>query len=273
MKSTLPARRRPDLEFDNPIESIVLDVVFNDRRWAVIGMYNPPSVKDDISNSLCVKSLDKITSMFDNTILLGDLNFDLNDPQKGKTLSDICDIFDLTNMIKSETCVTKFGKPSLVDVLLTNQPQYLFNSFNFDCGLSDCHNMIGILVKGKAPFVPNEKVQYRSFKDFNEADFNADVQNIPFHISYVFDDPDDVYWAHEYLLKEVIDEHVPMKERRSKTNKPPFMNCELRRAVYAKRMLRNKYRKCRSPENWENYRKQRNLVTKLKRQSLRVYFF
>ena len=94
-----------------------------------------------------------------------------------------------------------------------------------------------------------------------------------FHISYVFDDPDDVYWAHEYLFKEVIDEHVPMKERRSKTNKPPFMNCELRRAVYAKRMLRNKYRKCRSPGNWENYRKQRNLVTKLKRQSLRVYFF
>ena len=152
-------------------------------------------------------------------------------------------------------------------------PQYLFNSFNFDFGLSDCHNMIGILVKGKAPFVSNEKVQYRIFRYFNEADFNAEVQNIPFHIFYVFDDPDDEYWANEYLFKEVIDEHVPMKERRSKTNKPPFMNCELRRAVYAKRMFRNKYLKSRSPSNWENYRKQRNLVTKLKKQSLRVYFF
>ena len=236
-------------------------------------MYNPPSVKNETFNTLCVKSFDRITSMFDNSILIGDLNFDLNDPQKGKTLIDICDIFDLTNMIKSDTCFTKYGKPSLVDVLLTNQPQYLFNSFNFDCGLSDCHNMIGILVKGKAPFVPNEKVQYRSFKNFDEKDFNADVQNIPFHISYVFDDPDDVYWAHEYLFKEVVDQHAPMKERRSKTNKPPFMNCELRRAVYVKRMLRNKYMKCRSPSNWENYRKQRNLVTKLKRQSLRGYFF
>ena len=180
VKSTLPARRRPDLEFDNPIESIVLDVVFNDRRWAVIGMYNPPSVKDDIFNSLCVKSLDKITSMFDNTILLGDLNFDLSDPQKGKPLVIYVTFLISLIWIKSETCFTKIGKPSLVDVLLTNQPQCLFNSFNFDCGLSDCHNMIGILVKGKAPFVPNEKVQYRSFKDFNEADFNADVQNIPF---------------------------------------------------------------------------------------------
>ena len=92
-------------------------------------------------------------------------------------------------------------------------------------------------------------------------------------MSYVFDDPDDVYWAHEYLLKEIIDEHVPVKERRCRPNKPPFMNSDLRKAIYTKRMLRNKYIKCRSPRNWDNYRKQRNLVTKLKRQSLRCYFF
>ena len=51
------------------------------------------------------------------------------------------------------------------------------------------------------------------------------------------------------------------------------MNSELRSAIYKKRMLRNKYFKCRSSQNWEKYRKQRNYVTKLKRQSLRVYFF
>ena len=43
VKSTLPARGRPDVEFENPLESFVLlDVTFNDRRWAVIGMYSPP---------------------------------------------------------------------------------------------------------------------------------------------------------------------------------------------------------------------------------------
>ena len=119
VKSTLPARRRPDLEFENPIESIVLDIVFNDRRWAVIGMYNPPSVKNETFNTLCVKSFDRITSMFDNSILIGDLNFDLNDPQKGKTLIDICDIFDLTNMIKSDTCFTKNGRRCEVELKFT----------------------------------------------------------------------------------------------------------------------------------------------------------
>ena len=49
------------------------------------------------------------------------------------------------------------------------------------------------------------------------------------------------------------------------------MNGELRRAVYKKHMLFNKYKKCRTSLNWNNYRKQRNLVTKTKKQSMRVY--
>ncbi|KAK3097542.1 hypothetical protein FSP39_010594 [Pinctada imbricata] len=273
VKSTLPARRRQDLEFSAPFESLVLDLVINDRKWAIIGVYRPPSVSDDIFNTLFVKHLDKITTMFDHFMIVGDLNYNLLDQQKGKPLLDLCDVFDLTNVIKSETCFTKIGKPSLVDVLLSNQPQYLFSPINFDCGLSDYHNLIGILVKGKTPFLAKEKVQYRSFKNFNESDFNQDVNFIPFHVAYVFDDPDDVYWAHETLLKDVVDDHIPVKERRNKTNKPAFMNCEPRRAIYKKRMLRKSYFTCKSSKNWEKYRKQRNFVTRLKRHSLRVYFF
>ena len=51
------------------------------------------------------------------------------------------------------------------------------------------------------------------------------------------------------------------------------MNGELWRAVYKKHMLFNKYKKCRTSLNWDNYRKQRNLVTKPKKQSMRVYFY
>ena len=51
------------------------------------------------------------------------------------------------------------------------------------------------------------------------------------------------------------------------------MNGDLKRAVYKKRMFFNKYKKCKSSINWENYRLQRNRVTKLKKTSMRVYFF
>ena len=51
------------------------------------------------------------------------------------------------------------------------------------------------------------------------------------------------------------------------------MNSELRRAIYKKKMLFNKHKKYKGKSNWENYRKQRNNVTKLRKQSSKLYFF
>ena len=58
-----------------------------------------------------------------------------------------------------------------------------------------------------------------------------------------------------------------------KSKKPAFMNGELRRAIYKKHMLFNKFKKCKTSLTWDNYRKQRNLVTKIKKKSMRIYFF
>ena len=103
--------------------------------------------------------------------------------------------------------------PSLVDVVLTNKSQYCFNPINFGCGISDWHNMIGVLVKGTAPKVEKHKINYRSYKNFDEKHFNDDISQVPFHAAYVFDDVDDIYWAHEWLLNDVINLHAPVKER------------------------------------------------------------
>ena len=163
--------------------------------------------------------------------------------------------------------------PSLVDVVLTNKSQFCFNPINFGCGISDWHNMIGVLVKGAAPKVEKQKIKYRSYKNFDEKCFNDDINQVPFHVAHVFEDVDDIYWAHEWLLNDVINQHAPIKERISKPKKPAFINGDLRRAVFKKKMLFNKYKKCPSGLNWDNYRKQRNAVTKLKKQSMRHYFF
>lgn len=51
------------------------------------------------------------------------------------------------------------------------------------------------------------------------------------------------------------------------------MNSELQRAIYKKKMLHKKYIKYKGKQSWENYRKQRNFVTKLRKQSIKLYFF
>jgi hypothetical protein len=51
------------------------------------------------------------------------------------------------------------------------------------------------------------------------------------------------------------------------------MNSELRGAIYRKHMLYNQYTKQRNAKTWEKFRQQRNLVTKLKKKSMKKLFF
>ena len=80
------------------------------------------------------------------------------------------------------------------------------------------------------------------------------------------------YWAHERLFIEVLDEHIPVKQKYRRKNNAPFMNSELRKAINYKRTLWRKYQKYRNDKNWSKYSKQRNKVTKLKFESIRLYF-
>jgi hypothetical protein len=50
------------------------------------------------------------------------------------------------------------------------------------------------------------------------------------------------------------------------------MNSELRGAIYRKHMLYTQYTKQRNAKTWEKFRQQRNLVTKLKKKSMKNYF-
>ena len=127
--------------------------------------------------------------------------------------------------------------------------------------------------KGAAPPPAKRKIKCRTYKHFDEEAFNDAVGVIPFHVAYVFEDINDIYWAHECLLKDVLDEHASVREKTVRTKQCPFMNSRFRKAAFKKAQLFNKYNKWRTPANWERYRKQRNLKSKLKRQSVRSYFY
>jgi hypothetical protein len=45
------------------------------------------------------KTFDKISVKYDNVILIGDLNYNVLDEDKGTPLTTMCDIFDYTNLV------------------------------------------------------------------------------------------------------------------------------------------------------------------------------
>jgi hypothetical protein len=114
----------------------------------------------------------------ENILVLDDLNFDMLDNQKCTTLNDMCDVFNLSQLVSKETCFMKGFTPSLVDVILTNQKNLCFNVLNIPTGVSDCHNLISVTVKTHVNRPKQEYIKYRSYKNFDVTNFNEDISKI-----------------------------------------------------------------------------------------------
>ena len=55
-----------------------------------------------------------------------------------------------------------------------------------------------------------------------------------------------MYSDFEEAFIQTVDKHAPVKQRKPCQNPAPFINKELRKAVYKKRQLHNKYNKCKT---------------------------
>ena len=194
------------------------------------------------------------------------------DDTKNVPLENMKDVFDLTNMVKKPTCHTNIGKPSLVDVILTNKPSACGKICNFPCGISDVHNCISVQLDISVKSSDTRWRNCRSFKNYNHEDFISDLQEIDFNFISPERDVNTVYGEFSNNILDVMNKHAPFKKRKIRDKQVPYFNTNLRKAIYRKKMLHHKYQKVPNSTNWENYRVQRNLVNKIKRKSINDYF-
>ena len=87
--------------------------------------------------------------------------------------------------------------------LFDNRPKRFVDVLNVDIGTSDFHNYVCVASRAFAPRQIRRKITYRSMKNFREDAFRADIENIPFHVSHVFDDMYDIYCAHTEMYRSV----------------------------------------------------------------------
>jgi hypothetical protein len=138
---------------------------------------------------------------------------------------------------------------------------------NFYTGISDVHNMIYTVLRGQLQPFKRRTRNFRSYKSLVKDDFLNDLSTVPFHICEIFDDIDDVYGTFNDLAMSVIDEHIPTKSKQTRKHEVPY-----RKARNLKAMYYHRFRKCKTSQNWEKYRKQRNLCVKIKNKSIKQYF-
>ena len=267
IRADLPHRRLVNIEgHTDGIECLCIEITIGKAKTVLTCLYKHPKVKHEIFANYFTNISDELLKSYDDFVFLGDLNCC---PTKSNTVKGICDTYGLTNLIKDPTC-HKGPSPTLLDVILVNNPRKYSGVFNVPCELSDVHNIIGAATRRFAPLLKPHTVYYRSYKNFNDEYFLNDISMSPFHVADIFDDVD-VAWFTSALITNVIDNHAPVRSKTLKKQSVPYMNGALRKAIYARNMARNKFKKFGN-SYWELNRKHRNNVVAIRKRSLSNYF-
>ena len=119
-------------------EGFYTEINLTKKKWLLCGRPNPH--RNNIGNQLdsLSKNLALYSSAYGNYAAIGDFNKEA----VSKEMSGFCDIFDLTSLIKEQTCYKNPDSPSCIDLILKNKLLSFQNSGVAETGLSDFHRMI-----------------------------------------------------------------------------------------------------------------------------------
>ena len=210
--------------------------------------------------SLFQEIIDKIDSENSELYLLGDLNCDLlsHSPNVNtRELLDICDIYNLTQLITEPTRVTNISQ-SLIHLCKTNTPDKITASGVQSLGISD-HSLVYLVRKSTwQEKTVNSFVHKRQFKYFNENEFSSKLSKIDWNETCASGDPN-VMWS-KWLLNftQVLDRRAPLKKKRLNKKRSPWITYNVVQKMRYRDNLKRQYDVTRNDVLWKLYKNARN---------------
>ena len=132
--------------------------------------------------------------------------------------------------------------------------------------------MVITSLKTKLVRLKPKTITYRNYKKFNSETFLMDIQNASFICNT--GDANVNYNNLVNTFHEIVNKYAPIKHKIVRGNQAPFMNRDLRKAIYNRSRLKNNLNKNPTKENsknYKNYKKQRNLCVTLRRKAIKSY--
>ncbi len=111
---------RRELHNDAMIETLAVEVVFNDEKWLVCSIYKQPKVKDGNLVRILSSLLDTFSADYTKFILVGDINVDVRQTKRHCLSDDVFEVNGVKNIVSSPTCFKNRTSPSTIDLVITN---------------------------------------------------------------------------------------------------------------------------------------------------------
>ena len=180
---------------------------------------------------------------------MGDLNCDLQ--SKGNVnliaLLNITDIYGLEQLINEPTRITPTTS-TLIDLIFTNRPENVYWSGVSHIAISD-HSLVYAYRKISIPTFSKgiNLITYRQFKHFNSVNFYADILAQTWDSIKQLYDPNDMWKRWKELFLNVCEKHAPIKTKRTRDSKSPWITAILKKRMNFRDRLKRKAIKTKDP--------------------------
>lgn len=129
---------------------------------------------------------------------------------------------------------------STIDLAIVNNPPKVSNSGVLDLSIAD-HKMIFVTYKMKTKSPGFSIKRVRNYRRLDKKSLQKDLQDVPWCVTSLFDDIDDVTHAWELLFKDVLDTHIPTRTAKIRKESLPWVTGEIRKEMNKRYKL---LRKC-----------------------------
>ena len=208
--------------------------------------------------------------------LLGDLNHNyvFGERMFENPLYQLETLYNMKQLVDVPTRET-LNTSSLLDGIFTTNDQSHSTTGVYNIGLSDHYMIYTIYSSVRDWDGHHEKVlHFRNYKTFSSECFLNDLLSLEcIH---------DTDWCSSLLeskwdeLKNVFiklsNEHAPIQFRRLKNKSNPWFDADILAMIYRRDYLKRKAIVCKDRRLWQDYRSQRNAVTRVIRQRKRNYY-
>ena len=124
--------------------------------------------------------------------------------------------------------------PSCIDKFYANKRTMFFNSSTVENCISDHHSLICTMLRSKFCKGPAKLIYHRSYNSYNKEQFEIVLKQRPVSSSN-FEEFFDIFLA-------TLNEHAPMKKKKTRCNHQVFMSKTLRKAIMKLSKLRNTFK-------------------------------
>ena len=260
------------LENSENLEDVWIALKLKNITVAIGCLYRPPNLNSIFFINEFETTLFNLLPRFDQTVCLGDFNFDLLDVNSPTNIrfSDLLAGAGLRQIVNFPTRTTLNSSTLLDLVILSDGLQYSACDFVHLPNISD-HDLVHVTLSLDHQPCIVDPIVYRDYKNIDANQLYTDLQSIPWRNIFDIEAVEDKVGFLNDNLRVLLDLHAPYKTVVPNRVHKPWVTENVRLLMRERDRLFTKFKKNKNPRIFQEYKTIRNFTNRALEREKKAY--